>query len=447
MTAVNAQGVSLANWLDRIARLRSGPEIELGLDRIRRVYDRLSVQPRCPTFLVGGTNGKGSTVAFLDAILRAAGARVARYSSPHLVRFNERIVINGREVEDNRLIRAFERVDAARQAAGGVALTFFEFTTLAAFECFAQEALDVWVIEVGLGGRLDATNVLDADCAVITSIGLDHREWLGPTREHIAREKAGIFRPKGVCVIGERDVPASLTERVTALEARALWLGRDFGWQIRERTPMQWHYWCRVAASGEPALAWRHALPMPALRGRFQLNNAATALAALDAVRTFRPEARLPAISSQAVRDGLLQVAWPARFQVLPGRPTMILDVAHNEEAARVLAETLDEMPFFPRTHAVFSMLADKDVEAVVRVMAPKVDLWYIAVVDSVRAAPLVRLRTALAAAGVPPDRRREFATIAEAVQAARTAADTADRIIVFGSFLTVSAVLAAELR
>ncbi len=423
--------MTLSAWIERIAALRSGPEIVLGLERVRPVFDTLGTYPRCPVFLVGGTNGKGSTVAFLDAILRAQGYRTARYTSPHLARFNERVVIGGREVGDDALLQAFERVEAARQAAGGPALSFFEYTTLAAFSCFAEAQLDAWVIEVGMGGRLDATNVLDADCAIITTIGLDHTEWLGRTREDIAREKAGILRAERPAVIGEPDPPATLRQAVDAQGATARWIGRDFGWQRSPETPSQWRYWRRGT---DGAICSRHGLPLPTLRGRFQLDNAAVALAALDAVSD-----RLP-VSAGAIRSGLVGVDWPGRFQVLPGQPVTVLDVAHNPHAARVLAEALGEMPFFPCTHAVFSMLADKNITEVVRIVAPRIDHWHVAALTGARAAPLDRLLDALVAAGVPERAIDRYPSIEAALRGARAAAGLADRIAVFGSFLTVSA-------
>ncbi|MFN3628688.1 MAG: bifunctional folylpolyglutamate synthase/dihydrofolate synthase [Casimicrobiaceae bacterium] len=423
--------MNLSAWIERIAGLRSGPEIVLGLERIRPVFEALGAHPRCPVFLVAGTNGKGSTVAFLDAILRAQGYRTARYTSPHLARFNERVVIDGQQVGDCDLVAAFERVEDAREAAGGPALTFFEYSTLAALSCFAEVELDAWVIEVGLGGRLDATNVLDADCAIITTIGLDHTEWLGPTREDIAREKAGILRAGRPAVIGEPDPPATLRSAVAALGVPARWIGRDFGWQRAIETPAQWRFWRREA---DGTVGGRPGLPLPALRGRFQLDNAAVALSALDVLSD-----RLP-VSAGAIRSALVGIEWPARFQVLPGQPVTVLDVAHNPHAARVLAEALGEMPFYPCTHAVFSMLADKDLNEVVRIVAPRIDRWHVAALSGPRATPVDRLVRALIAAGVSADAVRCHASIEDAARGAQAAAVAADRIVVFGSFLTVSA-------
>ncbi len=427
--------MALQEWLARIRHLRSGPEIVLGLERVRPVFARLEVQPKVPVILVGGTNGKGSTVAFCDAILRAAGYRVARYTSPHLLRFNERIVIHGREAEDEELVTAFEAVEAARIAAGGSALTFFEYTTLAAFWLFSRHPLDAWLIEVGLGGRLDATNVLDADCAVITSIGLDHMEWLGPDREAIAREKAGIFRAGQHAVIAEPDPPQSLEEAVRRLGARAVFLGQDFGWQRQADTPAQWSWWHRTS---DGKIKQRSSLPIPALRGPYQLGNAAAALMALESLKEPLP------ISSGAIREGLLQVDWPGRFQVLPGRPTVILDVAHNEHAARALAEALASMAYFPATHAVFSMLADKDVTSVVRTLQPRIEHWHVAALNGARALGLPELLTGLKSAGVSERSITAYTSIQEAYAGARSAAGEADRIVVFGSFLTVAAAMTA---
>jgi dihydrofolate synthase / folylpolyglutamate synthase len=417
---------TLQSWLDRIYAIRSGPEIEMGLERIRPVFDAMNVKPACPVFLVGGTNGKGSVCAYLDTILRAASYKTARYTSPHIHRFNERIVVNGVEASDELLVAAFEAVEAARVACGNLALTFFEYTTLAAFHVFAKEKLDAWIIEVGLGGRLDATNILDPDCSMIVSIGLDHMDFLGPTREHIAREKAGILRTNKPVVIAEPDPPQSLRDAVTQKKANAMFVGKDFGWLRYETMPTQWGFW--VGAQR------RHGLPIPALRGNYQLGNAAAALAALHSLSDTLP------VSQGAIRQGLLEVDWPARFQVLPGRPTVVLDVAHNEHAAKALELALSDMAYFPETYAVFAMLKDKDIAAVVAAVKNRIDHWYIAPLPGTRGVSVDALADALAQAGVADRVIARFESVADAYARARGAADEADRIVVFGSFLTVAA-------
>ena len=261
---------ALTDWLTRIYAIRSGPEIEMGLERIRPIFERMAVAPNCPVILVAGTNGKGSVCAYLSAILRAAGFHVGRYTSPHIHRFNERIVVNGVEASDAELVAAFEAVEAARTAEGNVPLTFFEYTTLAAFHLFAAAKLDAWVVEVGLGGRLDATNILDADCAVIVSIGIDHTEFLGETRELIAVEKAGILRKGRPAIIAEPNPPQSLIAVISECGADGRYCGSDFGWMKFPQTALQWTFWHRVVPCMHPGADSnsfthnRHSLPLPA---------------------------------------------------------------------------------------------------------------------------------------------------------------------------------------
>jgi len=378
----------------------------------------------CPVVTVTGTNGKGSTCAMLEAVLRRAGYRTGLYMSPHLSRYNERVRIAGLPQDDAALLAAFNAVEDAR---GDIALTYFEYGTLAAFHAFAGAGLDVAILEVGLGGRLDAVNVVAADVAVVTSIDLDHMDYLGPTREDIAREKAGIFRAGRPVVCAEPDPPSTLTEHARALGAPVTQIGRDYGFVPEER---QWRYW---GPGGS-----RFGLPYPALRGAYQLANAATVLAVVDLLRD-----RLH-VSAGAIRDGLLGVELQGRFQVLPGRPATVLDVAHNPHAARALAATLGTMGFFPETLAVFGMLADKDVRGVVAAVAARIDRWFVATLPGPRGATADAIRAELARAGIAAYAIRTFADIGSAFAAARDAAGEADRIIVFGSFLTVAAALAA---
>ncbi|HEX6138226.1 MAG TPA: bifunctional tetrahydrofolate synthase/dihydrofolate synthase [Casimicrobiaceae bacterium] len=421
---------TLADWLAYVETLHP-KAIALGLDRVSSVAARLAIRIDCPVITVGGTNGKGSTCAMLEAIYRHAGFRTGLYMSPHLTRFNERVRIAGGEATDAALVDSFEAVDAARASAPGGAgptpLTYFEFGTLAALRLFSRARLDVLILEVGLGGRLDAVNVVDADVAVITTVDIDHVDYLGTTRDDIGREKAGIFRAARQAICGDPDPPPSLTDRAAALGAPLWRVGRDYTYAAEGA---QWRY----QGPGGP----RYGLPIPALRGAHQLGNAATALAAIDALRE-----RLPAPAG-AVRDGLVGVELPGRFQVLPGRPTIVLDVAHNPHAARVLADALFAMGFHPRTFAVFGMLGDKDIEGVVAALAPRIDAWYVAPLPGPRGAPAERLESALLGAGVGRDAIRVFADVGRAFDAACGDAHEADRIAAFGSFLTVAAVLAA---
>lgn len=395
--------------------------IELGLERAGRVLRRLHPEPPAFTVItVGGTNGKGSSVAMAEAILRAAGYRVGAYTSPHLVRYNERIRIEGEPVTDEALCGAFERVDGARDE---TSLTYFEFGTLAAVDIFYRENLDVALLEVGLGGRLDAVNLVEPDVALITSIALDHQAWLGEDRESIAREKAGILRPGRPAVCADPDIPEALQSEADRLGAELSRLGREFGF---EPGISGWSWWGGVRR--------RYALPRPALRGEIQYRNAAGVLMALETIAD-----RLP-VSQQAVREGLEQVTLPGRFQVLPGEPTLILDVAHNPEAAEELAANLRAMPSSGRTFAVIAMLADKDIEAVAAILRPLIDKWFAAGLRGERALDGETLAGRLRRAGV--EAAELSPAVENALEVARGKALPGDRIVVFGSFFTVAEAL-----
>ncbi len=412
---------TLPGWLEYIER-QHPQSIALGLDRMVPVLARLDAKLACPVVSVGGTNGKGSVCATLESVLRAAGYRVGLYSSPHLLRFNERVRLDGREAGDTELCDALAAVERAR---GATPLTYFEFGTLAAGWLFARARLDAVVLEVGLGGRLDAVNAFDADCAVLTSIGIDHVEYLGASRDAIGREKAGIFRRGRPAVIADPQPPASVLELAAALDAKTLLIGRDFGYASENG---QWRYW---GPAGQ-----RSGLAHPALRGAVQLRNAAAALCALDALRE-----RLP-LTMQEVRLGLAQVVLPGRFQILPGRPRVILDVAHNPEAARTLAANLATSGFAPETLAVCGMLRDKDIDAVLREVAPCVTRWHLASLTGPRGAAASELAAVLQASGVSAP-LMQHASPVEAFAAARESAHEDDKIIVFGSFMTVGGVMA----
>jgi dihydrofolate synthase/folylpolyglutamate synthase len=417
---------TLASWLAYLERLHP-VAIDMGLERVRAVRDRLGLQRLpFPVITVGGTNGKGSTCALLERFLHCAGFRVGCYTSPHLLAYNERVRIGAQQTADAALVGAFQCVEAAR---GDTSLTYFEFGTLAAVLLFVEAGVECAVLEVGLGGRLDAVNAFDADCAVVTSIGLDHTDYLGPTREHIGFEKAGIFRARHPAVVSEPEPPQRLLEHAHALGAQLYLIERDFGAAASER---DWSYWSWLGR--------RNGLPWPSLRGDPQLRNAAAALAALDCLRE-----RLP-VDMGAVRRGLVEVQLPGRFQVLPGRPVCVLDVAHNPQAAGELAQNLVRMGRFPCTTAVFSMLRDKDIAGVVRALSAQVDRWFIAPSRGPRGADAARLRAALADGGARGE-VREFDAAEQAWSAAHEGAGPDDRIVAFGSFLTVGAVLAALAR
>jgi dihydrofolate synthase/folylpolyglutamate synthase len=421
---------SLADWLAYLETLHPR-SIEMGLARVREVFGRLDLRLDAPVVVVGGTNGKGSTCAFLEAMLSAAGYRVGLYTSPHLTRYNERVRIAGGFAGDDALIDAFATVERARTAVQpATPLTYFEFGTLAALVLFGASRLDVLVLEVGLGGRLDAVNLIDADVAVVTSIDLDHQDYLGDTREAIGAEKAGIFRHGKPAICGDADPPGSLVSRAAEVGAPLYRLGDQFGYAAEGR---QWRY---RGPGGE-----RFGLPVPALRGTYQFANAACALTALDLLR-----ARLP-VDAGAVRAGLVGVTLPGRFQVLPGRPTMVLDVAHNPHAARALAATLGEMGYHARTLAVFGMLRDKDIDGVIDAVMPRVDRWRVASLPGPRGTAAHALAAHLRARGVAREAIAEFPDVQSALAAARGEAGDTDRIVAFGSFLTVAAALAAVSR
>lgn len=396
----------------------------MGLARITRVKESLGLKFPCPVITVGGTNGKGSTCAFLESILLAAGYKVACHTSPHLLRFNERARINGANVGDADLLKAFERVEQARcRLIDPPTLTYFEFTTLAIMDLFANAKVDAAILEVGMGGRLDAVNIVDADCAIVTSIDLDHMAYLGNTREAIAFEKAGIFRPKAIAICGDPMPPTSLINHANEIGADLWLMGKDYSFTGDQQ---QWGWSGRGKRfSG---------LGYPALRGANQLLNASAVIAGLIALHD-----RLP-VSAQDIRNGLALVELPGRFQVLPGRPTVVLDVAHNPHAAATLAQSIEAMAYHPYTYAVFGAMADKDIEGVIKPMVDIVDYWYCTDLSTPRAASAHDLVKRLQALNKDA---LAFQNPGAAYQAALDKAGEGDRIIVFGSFYTVAGVMA----
>ncbi|MDE1182063.1 bifunctional tetrahydrofolate synthase/dihydrofolate synthase [Paraburkholderia sp.] len=407
--------------------------IDMGLTRIGKVRDALQLSFTCPIFTVGGTNGKGSTCAILETILLRAGYTVGCHMSPHLLAFNERARINGANATDDELLPHFDAVETARNSfAEPVSLTYFEFTTLAIMHLFASRGLDAVIFEVGLGGRLDAVNILDADCAIVTSIDIDHTDYLGDTREKIAYEKAGIFRADRPAICADPVAPQSLIDHAEKIGAD-LWLfGRDFRYEGQAGSErQQWSYVGRNMR--------RSALAYPALRGANQLINTSAALAALEAMRD-----RLP-VSAQDIRLGLANVELPGRFQVLPGKPAIVLDVGHNPHAAAVLTQNLGNMGYFPYTYAVFGAMADKDIAGVLEHLKGEVDHWCVTDLPTPRAASAVDLEAALREAGVEQTADStvtRFASPADAFKDALERASENDRIVVFGSFYTVAGVI-----
>lgn len=413
---------TLQDWLAHCERLHP-KAIDMGLERVREVAQRMGLRFDCPVITVAGTNGKGSTCAMLEAIALEAGWRTGVYTSPHLVHFQERCRVRGAAVAPEALVPHFARVESARQ---GVTLTYFEFTTLAILDLMAASPLDVAILEVGLGGRLDAVNIIDPDCAVITSIDLDHQEFLGPDRESIGREKAGIMRAGRPAVVSDPVPPQSVIDHANALGAD-LWLpGRDFNFSGDKQ---QWAW----AGRGR-----RYAgLAYPALRGANQLVNASGVLAALTALRE-----RLP-VTAQAVRNGLALVELPGRFQIVPGEPVLVLDVAHNPHSVAALVANLDAMGFYPATHLVFGAMGDKDLDTMLRRVAPLADRWYFCDLPTPRAATAAGLKARWEGLGARPETPAStHAGPRQALEAAVAAADPADRIAVFGSFFTVGGVL-----
>jgi dihydrofolate synthase/folylpolyglutamate synthase len=409
---------TLSDWLSWQEQLHP-KSIDLGLSRVREVWRRMHAGDFvCTVITVGGTNGKGSCVAMLQAIYREAGYTVGSYTSPHLWRYNERICINGEPVSDSAISEAFARVDTARR---DTSLTYFEFGTLAALDIFKQQPLDVVILEVGLGGRLDAVNIIDADVALITSIDLDHMQWLGNDRETIAWEKAGILRNNKVGIVVDPAPPASIVEYAHSIGNRLLRLGKEFNC-CQEEGSWSWH-------SGA---IHRVGLPQPALAGEHQLRNAAGVMMAVEILQP-----RLP-VSLAQVRLGLLSVRLAGRFQLIPGEVTHIYDVAHNPAAAQQLATTLKTAHISGALHAVFSALADKDIAGIVAPLCALVTRWYLAPLAAQRGASLELIAEAVRSV-CPQAQIMQFPALAQAYAEANMQAVPGDTVLVYGSFYTVA--------
>ncbi|WP_425258061.1 bifunctional tetrahydrofolate synthase/dihydrofolate synthase [Rubrivivax sp. RP6-9] len=411
--------MTLDDWLAHCERMHP-TSMDLSLERTVEVKNRLGLRFQVPVVVVAGTNGKGSTCAMLESIALQAGYRVGTYQKPELVHFTERCRVGGAPVSADALVPHFEAVEAAR---GEITLTKFEFTTLAIARLLSLAPLDLVILEVGLGGRYDAVNAFDADCTIITSIALDHTEWLGPDRESIGAEKAQVMRTGRPAIVSDPEPPQSVIDHAREIGADLWLVGRDFN-HAGDRQQWGW--------SGRGRRY--NGLAYPALRGANQLLNAAGVLAAFEALRPVLP------VTAQAIRTGLALVELPGRFQIVPGQPTLVLDVAHNPQSVAALALNLDAMGFYPRTHAVLGMMRDKDIAGALARIRPLVDHWHVCDLPSARAAKAEELQAAVQAGGAADTHCH--ATPAEALAAAAAAADPADRIVVFGSFFTVGGVL-----
>ncbi|NRR29461.1 bifunctional tetrahydrofolate synthase/dihydrofolate synthase [Oxalobacteraceae bacterium] len=418
---------TLPAWLALLESRHAEAVINMGLERVRAVKERLQLAFSCPVIMVAGTNGKGSTCAMLESVLLRAGYKVGLYIKPHFLDFNERARVNGELATDAMLVAAFNAVEAVR---GDTVLTYFEFTTLAIMQLLAGAGLDVAILEVGLGGRLDAVNVIDADVAIVTSVDIDHTDYLGDTREAIGFEKAGIFRAGKAAICSDPVPPQSLIDHAAAIGADLWLMGRDFNYSGDKQ---QWNYGGRSQR--------RNSLAYPSLRGANQILNASAVLAALEVLKLDLP------VGAQEVRTGLVTVELPGRFQVLPGRPTVILDVAHNPHAAAALNQNLGNMGFHPYTYAVFGSMQDKDIDGVIAAMSEHVDHWCLCDLPLPRAASASELAAKVQI--VQPEKAERtvniFADPGQAYANAMSRAGENDRIVVFGSFLTVAGVMAAR--
>ena len=413
---------TLSEWLAHCEQLHPHA-IDMGLDRVRLVAQRMALRLNCPVITVAGTNGKGSTCAMLEAIYLQAGYKTGVYTSPHLVDFEERCRLLGESPTAENFAAAFEVVEAARQ---DTTLTYFEFSTLAILKMMADAGLDVVILEVGLGGRLDAVNVIDTDCAIITSIDLDHTALLGTDRDSIGLEKAGIMRAGKPVIISDPVPPDSVVQHAKALGADAWLMGTDFNFSGDQ---LQWSW----AGRGRRYSG----LAYPALRGANQLLNASGVLAALEVMRPQLP------VTAQAIRNGLAMVELTGRFQIVPGEPVLVLDVSHNPHSVSALAANLDAMGFYPTTHAVLGAMADKDLISMLKKLLPLVDAWYFTDLPLPRASSAQQLAEAWTGMNTRKDVRASVhETPQKALDAAILAADPTDRILVFGSFYTVGGVL-----
>lgn len=416
MTATQPKPTTIQEWLVYIEALHP-KSIAMGLDRVQAVATKLSLVPSFPIITVAGTNGKGSTCEMLSRIYSEAGYKVGCYTSPHLIRYNERVRVNHQEISDQDLCMAFEAVETAR---GDIALTYFEMGTLAAMWYFCRANLDVVILEVGLGGRLDAVNIFESACAIVTTVDLDHMEYLGETREKIGFEKAGVFRANKLAICGDENPPASLLNYAETIGADLKLINRDF---LVKKAELGWQYSAEALVLQLPALG---------LSGEFQFANAACAICAVLHLQDILP------VSHANIHAALGSVRLTGRFQQVQSKPQIIVDVAHNPHAATSLAQNLQSTPCAGRTLAVFAMLADKDIEGVISAVAPCISRWYIADIWAARGAKALDLQKTLVRQ-VDQASVQVFDDVSLALAAACKDADKNDRIIAFGSFYTVA--------
>jgi len=412
---------TLDDWLHWQETLHP-TEIELGLDRIRQVAERLDLlSPSFPIITVAGTNGKGSSVAFLEAMLLAEGYTTGSYTSPHLIHYNERIKLTGINASDAQIINAFEEIDKARK---DVSLSYFEFGTLAAMLIFTQQAVDVAILEVGLGGRLDASNLWDTSLAIITSIAIDHESWLGNDRELIGKEKSGIMRANTPVICGDPTPPDSIKKTAQKTKATLQQINRDFSYQQHADKTWLWENNKR-----------QYQLPLPALKGEFQLNNAATVIAGLTSIST-----RLP-VSIDSIKEGLKKATIIGRLQLISSSPDWLIDVAHNPHSALALAKYLDEQPTAGKTFALFSMLKDKDIQQVLSIMDRHIDEWHVVGLEGSRGLSTTELTLLMKAAHIDSE-IIPHKCFSDAVHFLKKDSKNKDKVVVFGSFLVVSNVI-----
>lgn len=421
---------TLEQWLTQLEQGVAGGVIELGLDRIKMVKDAMNLHPTCPIITVAGTNGKGSVCSFLTAIYREAGYTAGTLTSPHLIKFNERIAINGQAVSNETIVKSFERIEKARNK---TPLTYFEFNTLAAIDIFMQHKCDVIILETGLGGRLDAVNAWDTSVAIVVSVDLDHQNFLGDNIDKIAYEKAGIFRCGRPAIFGQKTPIKSIQQHAKEIGANLISYEQDFSAQRSDEK--QWSFRFHPQNSSYTHKA-RYSLPIPALRGFYQIDNASSALAAIECLHQQLP------VDIGAIRKGLLLAENPARFQVLAGRPIRVLDVGHNPHAARALKDSLRRLPFAEKRIAIFSILNDKDMASVVSILASEFDEWKIAPLDLPRGRSVENMLAEFDAVGINRNIIKVFPTIADAWQQTLTEAQENDRIVAFGSFHTVAQIV-----